>query len=125
MSLVEEAKDPSTDERSDESVKIAEEALRNFDRVMANAVRRYKAEQGWNNATLAEKISNQEHTLAKGCCLLCEQTGYGAEENDVGDTLMEETRDVLTLWKNEVWIPALLLFSFADYFFSTTIARIS
>ena len=71
MSLVEEAKDSSTDARSDESVKRAEEALMNFDRVMANAVRRYKAEQGWNNATLAERISSQEHTLAKGCCLLC------------------------------------------------------
>ena len=102
MSLVEEAKDSSTDARSDESVKRAEEALMNFDRVMANTVRRYKAEQGWNNATLAERISSQEHTLAKGCCLLCEQTGYGAEENDVGESLMEETRGAMTLWKNEV-----------------------
>lgn len=104
LSLVEEAKDPSTDDRSEESVKSAEEALKRFDQVMANAVRRYKAERGWCNATLAEKISTQEHTLAKGCCLLCEQTGYGAEENDMGDTLMKETRGVMTLWKNEVGI---------------------
>lgn len=102
MSLVEEAKDPSTDARSDEAVRRAEKALNNFDRTMANAVRRYKVERGWNNSSLAEKISLQEHTLARGFCLLCEQTGYGAEDDDTGGTLMEETRNVMTMWKSEV-----------------------
>ena len=102
MSLVEEAKDPSTDARSDEAVRRAEQALKNFDQTMANAVRRYKVERGWNNASLAQKISLQEHTLAKGFCLLCEQTGYGAEDDDTGGTLMEETRNVMTIWKGEV-----------------------
>jgi ribosome-binding protein aMBF1 (putative translation factor) len=109
MSLVDESKDPSTDARSEESDKHAEEALKDFDRVMANAVRRYKAERGWNNPTLADKISTQEHMLAKGCCLLCEQTGYGAEENDVGETLMEETRGIMSAWKNEVWLAFLVV----------------
>ncbi len=81
MSLVEEAKDPSTDTRSDEAVRRAEQVLKNFDRTMANAVRR---------------------TLAKGFCLLCEQTGYGADDDDTGGTLMEETRNVMTMWKSEV-----------------------
>lgn len=126
MSLVEEAKDASTDARSEVSVKRAEEALQKFDQVMANAVRRFKAERGRNNATLAEKISSQEHNLAKGCCLLCEQTGYGAEENDVGDILMEETRGVMTLWKNEVGDVLVWAFRIVDFwFYSTTIARIN
>ncbi len=102
MSLVEEAKDPSTDTRSDEAVRRAEQVLKNFDRTMANAVRRHKSERGRNNASLAEKIGIQEHTLAKGFCLLCEQTGYGADDDDTGGTLMEETRNVMTMWKSEV-----------------------
>jgi ribosome-binding protein aMBF1 (putative translation factor) len=32
---------------------------------MANVVRRYKAKRRWDNATLAEKISAQEHMLAQ------------------------------------------------------------
>lgn len=102
MTLVEEAKDPSTDSRSDEAVRRAEQTLKALDRVMAVAVKQYKAESGWNNATLAERIGVQEHALAKGCCLLCEQTGYGADDSDTGDTLMEETRRLMSLWKNEV-----------------------
>jgi hypothetical protein len=104
MSLVEEAKDASTDARSDEAVRRAEEALKALDKVMATAVQRYKAERGWNNVSLAEKVGVQEHALAKGCCLLSEQTGYGAEDSDTGDTLMEETRGIMTRWKNEVII---------------------
>ena len=69
---------------------------------MATAVQRYKAERGWNNVSLAEKVGVQEHALAKGCCLLSEQTGYGAEDSDTGDTLMEETRGIMTRWENEV-----------------------
>ncbi|KAF8904127.1 hypothetical protein CPB84DRAFT_1814517 [Gymnopilus junonius] len=101
MTLVEESKDPSTDKRSDEAVKLAEESLKNIDRVFADATKRYKTECGRNNPSLAVRISAQEHALAKGCCLLCEQTGYGTEENDMGDTLMEQTRDVLVQWKSE------------------------
>ncbi|KAF8968996.1 hypothetical protein BDZ97DRAFT_1797292 [Flammula alnicola] len=101
MTLVEESKDPSTDERSDEAVQVAEASLKNIDRVLADAVRRYKVECGRNNPTLASRISTQEHALAKGCCLLCEQTGYGTNDDDMGDTLMEETRDIMAQWKNE------------------------
>jgi len=102
MSLVDEAKDDSTDHRSDEAVKQADAAFKEIDRVMVDAVRRFKAERGRNNPSLASKISSQEYSLAKSCCLLCEQTGYGAEEDDMGFTLMEDTRAVMTQWKNEV-----------------------
>lgn len=111
MTLVEEAKDPSTDERSEEAVELAEEALKTIDKVLADAVRRYKAECGWNNPSLAQRISAQQHALAKGCCLLCEQTGYGTDVNDMGDSLMDETREVMEVWKNEVGCLELLLFS--------------
>jgi len=43
-----------------------------------------------------------ESTLAKSCCLLSEQTGYGSEESDLGDTILEETRGVMKEWKAEV-----------------------
>ena len=113
MSLVEEAKDPSTDARSDKAVRRAEEALKTLDKVMATAVQRYKAERGWNNVSLAEKVGVQEHALAKGCCFLSEQTGYGAEDSDTGDTLMEETRGIMARWKNEViFQPLSAFFSF-------------
>jgi uncharacterized protein YcbK (DUF882 family) len=102
MTLVEEAKDESTDTRSEEAVRLAQESLRVIDTVLKNAVRRYKVECGRNNPTLASRISAHEHSLAKSCCLLCEQTGYGSEENDMGDTLMEMTRGIMTQWKNEV-----------------------
>ncbi|KAF4617184.1 hypothetical protein D9613_005625 [Agrocybe pediades] len=101
MTLVEEAKDPSTDARSEEAVRDAEEYLSGIDSVLAVTVKRYKVEGGWNNASLASKISTLEHALAKGCCLLCEQTGYGTNENDMGDTLMEDTRRVMREWKAE------------------------
>lgn len=104
LTLVEEAKDPSTDSRSEDAVELAEAALSKIDRVLADAVRRYKVECGRNNPGLASRISSQEHALAKGCCLLCEQTGYGTSEDDMGDTLMEETRDIMVQWKNEVSI---------------------
>jgi hypothetical protein len=102
MTLVEEVKDESTNVRSEEAVRLAQESLKVLDTVLADAVRRYKAECGRNNPALASRISTQEHALAKSCCHLCEQTGYGAEENDMGDTLMEETRDIMIQWKNEV-----------------------
>ncbi|KAF9523891.1 hypothetical protein CPB83DRAFT_862081 [Crepidotus variabilis] len=101
LSLVEEAKDDSTNGRSDIAVKGAEAILRRFDAIMAAAAKRYKVERGRNNPSLAERISAQEHALAKGCCLLCEQTGYGSDHHDIGDVLMKHTRDVLTQWKNE------------------------
>lgn len=102
LTLVEEAKDPSTDARSDKAVKLTEAALQKIDCVLADAVRRYKVECGRHNAGLATRISGQEHTLAKGCCLLCEQTGFGTAEDDMGDVLMMETREVMMQWKSEV-----------------------
>ncbi|KAF8158553.1 hypothetical protein B0H34DRAFT_709336 [Crassisporium funariophilum] len=101
MTLVEESKDPSTDVRSDAAVRLAEECLKNIDRVMSDAVRRYKVECGRNNPSLARRIAVLEHTLAKSCCLLCEQTGYGGDDDDIGDTLMQETKNVMSQWKRE------------------------
>ncbi|KAF9474046.1 hypothetical protein BDN70DRAFT_344675 [Pholiota conissans] len=101
LTLVEEAKDPSTDIRSEKAVELADEALRRIDGVLADAVRRYKVECGRNNPALASRISTQEYALAKGCCLLCEQTGYGTSEDDMGDILMDETRSIMVQWKDE------------------------
>ncbi|PPQ73369.1 hypothetical protein CVT24_008586 [Panaeolus cyanescens] len=101
MTLAEETKDSTADERSEEASRSAEKALRSFDTVMADAARRYKAECGRNNPGLAAKISAMEAALAKSCCLLSEQTGYGSEESDVADTLLEEVRGVMKAWKAE------------------------
>ncbi|CAA7265530.1 unnamed protein product [Cyclocybe aegerita] len=101
MTLAEEANDPSTDDRSEEAVRQAEVCLKKFDRVMADAVRRYKVECGRSNPSLASRISDMEYSLARGCCLLCEQTGFGSNESDMGFSLMQETREVMTHWKSE------------------------
>ncbi|KAJ3516545.1 hypothetical protein NLJ89_g1048 [Agrocybe chaxingu] len=101
MTLAEEANDPSTDDRSEEAVRQAEVCLKKFDRVMADAVRRYKVECGRSNASLASRISDMEYSLARGCCLLCEQTGFGSNESDMGFSLMQETQEVMTHWKSE------------------------
>ena len=102
MTLVEESHDPTTDIRSEKAVGLAEKCLKKVDKVMADAVKRYKVECGRNNPSLASRIGIQEHTLAKSCCLLCEQTGYGGDEDDMGDTLMQVTREVMSDWKQEV-----------------------
>lgn len=102
LTLVEEARDPSTDARSDAVRAKAEGALQRLDGVLASAVRRYKAECGRANAALAARVGAQAHALARGCCLLCEQTGYGADEDDMGDVLLEKAREAMELWKGEV-----------------------
>ena len=102
MTLVEESHDPTTDIRSEKAVELAEKCLKKVDNAMANAVQRYKVECGRNNPSLASRIGTQEHTLAKSCCLLCEQTGYGGDEDDMGDTLMQATRELMSDWKQEV-----------------------
>ncbi|KJA21703.1 hypothetical protein HYPSUDRAFT_77735 [Hypholoma sublateritium FD-334 SS-4] len=101
LTLVEEARDPSTDARSDAARVKAEGALERLDSVLASAVRRYKAECGRANPTLAARVGGQAHALARGCCLLCEQTGYGAAEDDMGDVLLEHAREAMELWKGE------------------------
>ena len=61
---------------------------------MANAVMRYKVECGRNNLSSAGRVGTQEHTLAQSCCSLYERTGYGGDEDDMGDTLMQSFREV-------------------------------
>ena len=111
MTLVEESHDPTTDIRSEKAVELAEKCLKKVDKVMADAVKRYKVECGRNNPSLASRIGAQEHTLAKSCCLLCEQTGYGGDEDDMGDILMQVTREVMSDWKQEVSLNCLSLYS--------------
>ena len=132
MTLVEESHDPTTDIRCEKAVGLAEKCLKKVDRVMANAVRRYKVECGRNNPSLASRISTQEHSLAKSCCLLCEQTGYGGnpEGDDMGDTLMQASREVMSDWKQEVSLNFCSNFSPLSYLsfvftFSMMIARIN
>ena len=102
MTLAEEFHDPTSDIRSEKATGLAEKCLKKVDKVMADAVKRYKVECGRNNPSLASRIGAQEYTLAKSCCLLCEQTGYGGDEDDMGDTLMQATREVMSDWKQEV-----------------------
>jgi hypothetical protein len=102
MTLVEEARDDTTDSRSEEAVGAAEGYLRNIDSVLAESTRRYKRENRSAAAKTLVAISSQEHALVKGCCLLCEQTGFGStEDDDTGENLMDETRELLQAWRNE------------------------
>jgi hypothetical protein len=109
LSLAEEANDPSTDDRSVDAVRRAEEILSRYDTVMAVAVRRYKAE--CNKKLMATSIGKKEDSLAKGCCLLSEQTGYGGTD-DVGFNLLTETREIMVEWKVEVCQKVLLSTNF-------------
>ncbi|KAJ7459666.1 hypothetical protein FB451DRAFT_1271101 [Mycena latifolia] len=91
MTLVEEANDSSTDERSVIAVKQAEAKLERFDAVMALALERYKAECGTDCWQLSKTIGRKQETLARGCCLLTEQTGYGSDEDGMGFGLLSES----------------------------------
>ncbi|KAJ6512074.1 hypothetical protein C8R47DRAFT_1064726 [Mycena vitilis] len=99
MTLVEEANDSSTDERSEAAVQQAEACLDRFDAVMALAVERFKAEctDHWKHAAT---IGRKQESLARGCCLLSEQTGYGgADEGGYG--LLCATREIMLLWREQ------------------------
>lgn len=98
MSLAEESNDPSTDVRSVNAVQSAETILSRYDAIMVSAIRRYKAE--CNKKLMASGIGRKEDNLAKGCCLLSEQTGYGGTD-DMGFNLLTETREALMDWKLE------------------------
>jgi len=100
MSFAEEANDSTTDQRSDDAVRCAEEILERYDCVMADAVERYKCE--CNKRLMAGAIERKEESLARGCCLLSEQTGYGGTD-DMGFNLLVKTREVMLEWKHEVW----------------------
>lgn len=99
MSFAEEANDSATDQRSDDAVRCAEEILEKYDRVMESSVKRYKSE--CNKRLMAAAIERKEESLARGCCLLSEQTGYGGTD-DMGFSLLVKTRDVMIQWKHEV-----------------------
>jgi hypothetical protein len=99
MSFAEEANDSTTDQRSADAVRLAEEILEKYDRVMECSVRRYKSE--CNKRLMTGAIGRKEESLARGCCLLSEQTGYGGTE-DMGFSLLVKTRDVMMEWKQEV-----------------------
>lgn len=100
MSFAEEANDSTTDQRSDDAVRRAEEILEKYDRVMESSVGRYKSE--CNKRLMAGAIGRKEESLARGCCLLSEQTGYGGTD-DMGFNLLVKTRDIMIEWKHEVW----------------------
>lgn len=98
MSFAEEANDSTTDQRSDDAVRRAEEILERYDRVMESSVGRYKSE--CNKRLMAGAIGRKEESLARGCCLLSEQTGYGGTD-DMGFNLLVKTRDIMIEWKHE------------------------
>ncbi|KAJ7134411.1 hypothetical protein C8R44DRAFT_424148 [Mycena epipterygia] len=97
MTLVEEARDSSTDDRSTAAVQQAEAELARFDAVMARALQQYKTEckEYW---TIAAAIGRKQETLARGCCLLSEQTGYG-DADDLGFGLLVATRENMLKWR--------------------------
>ncbi|KAF7346117.1 hypothetical protein MSAN_01838400 [Mycena sanguinolenta] len=99
MTLVEEANDSSTDERSLAAVRKAEANLDRFDAVMALAVQRYKSESRdyWQ---LSKAIGSKQETLARSCCLLSEQTGFG-DADDLGFGLLVTTREAMLKWKEQ------------------------
>lgn len=101
MTLAEEANDPSTDSRAENAVRLAEEALKKYDRVMELAVRRLKAEGG-RTLKVARLIAQKERALARACCLLCEQTGFGGDKSGTGDSILQSTRKFMRQWKAEV-----------------------
>ncbi|KAF8073407.1 hypothetical protein FPV67DRAFT_1477668, partial [Lyophyllum atratum] len=98
MTLAEEANEPSTDGRSEDAVRSAEQFFERYDAVMVAAVRRYKSES--NKRLMAGAIERKEESLARGCCLLSEQTGYGGTD-DMGFKLLVKTREAMIQWKNE------------------------
>ncbi|KAF5360392.1 hypothetical protein D9756_004585 [Leucocoprinus leucothites] len=100
MTLVEEAKDPSTDSRAEKAVRLAEQALQRYDQVMEVALRRLKAE---SRRTLksARMIAYKERALARACCLLCEQTGFCEDKGGTGYSILQSTRRLMRQWKAE------------------------
>ncbi|KAG6829461.1 hypothetical protein H0H92_004423 [Tricholoma furcatifolium] len=98
MTLSEECNDSTSDTRSEEAVHAAEQFLERYDKVMVQALQRYKSE--CNRKLMASAIERKEESLSRGCCLLSEQTGYGGTE-DMGFKLLVDTRDAMTEWKLE------------------------
>lgn len=99
MSLAEESNDSSMDTRSEDAVKAAELILSRYDTVLFAAVRRYKSE--CNKKLMAVGIGRKEESLARGCCLLSEQTGYGGTD-DMGFRLLVKAREAMMQWKTDV-----------------------
>ncbi|KAK7048193.1 hypothetical protein R3P38DRAFT_2867901 [Favolaschia claudopus] len=97
MTLVEETKDSSTDERSVAAVRGAETWLAQFDAVMALAVKCYKSECA-DYKQLARTIGSKQETLSRSCCLLSEQTGFG-DADDMGFGLLVTTREAMLRWR--------------------------
>jgi len=102
MTLVEEAKDPSTDLRAERAVRLAVEALRRYDKVMEVALRRLKSESQ-KTIKAARIIAQKERVLAHACCLLCEQTGFCEDKGGTGDSILQLTRRLMRQWKAKVF----------------------
>ncbi|PFH53344.1 hypothetical protein AMATHDRAFT_137874, partial [Amanita thiersii Skay4041] len=100
MSLAEESKDSSADERSEVALANAGALFNQYDTVMAMAVRRYKAECG-KTKRVACSIGRKECALGSSCCLLCEQTGFGSD-GVTENMLLTRTRALMRRWRNEV-----------------------
>ncbi|KAG6914239.1 hypothetical protein DXG01_001498 [Tephrocybe rancida] len=98
MTLAEECTESSSDTRSDDAVRAAEELFKQYDKIMVLALRRYKSE--CNKKLMASAIDRKEESLSRGCCLLSEQTGYGGTD-DMGFNLLVDTRDAMMEWKAE------------------------
>lgn len=100
MSFAEEANDTTADKRSEDAVRAAEALLERYDSVMERAVKWYRIE--CDRGLMARAIARKEESLGRSCCLLSEQTGFGAKEDGVGFVLLQRTRDAMAEWKEEV-----------------------
>ncbi|KAJ7069960.1 hypothetical protein C8F01DRAFT_1016213 [Mycena amicta] len=103
MSLVEEANasaaDESIDQRSTDAVRDAEALLNRLDKIFVRVIMRFKADS-MDYRRLAGFIGMKEETIARSCCLLSEQTGFG-DADDMGFGLLVHSREAMLRWKTQ------------------------
>nr|GAT50571.1 predicted protein [Mycena chlorophos] len=102
MSLVEEANAASAsstiDARSADAVRDAETQLDWLDKILQRVVLRFKAES-IDHKRLAGVVGMKEEALARACCLLSEQTGFG-DADEMGFGLLVNSREAMLQWKS-------------------------
>ncbi|KAF7299228.1 hypothetical protein MIND_00871500 [Mycena indigotica] len=101
MTLVEEANaaNRAIDHRSSEAVETAESVLDRLDKIFVRVIRQFKAES-MDYRRLAGLVGMKEDAIARSCCLLSEQTGFG-DADEMGFELLSESREAMTKWRDQ------------------------